>query len=505
MSRFVCVHGHFYQPPRENPWTGLIDPQESAAPFSDWNERITAECYAPNVTPRAIAGDGTLREFPSNYSRMSFNFGPTLLAWLEVHGPDVYRAVLAADRESRERYSGHGSALAQAYNHMILPLASARDRETQVYWGIRDFEHRFGRSPEGMWLPEAAVDLPTLETLARRGLRFTILAPQQAARARRFADPDWTDVGGGRIDPRIPYEVRLPSGRRIALFFYDGPLSHAVAFGELQRGGEHLAYRLEALFSERPEPQLAHIATDGETYGHHHRYGEVALAVALDAIERGGRARLTNYAEYLTLHPPQHEVEIVERTSWSCAHGLGRWTEDCSCRTAPHPGWTQSWRAPLREALDWLRDGLARRFEQSGAPLLADPWRARDHAIEIVLDPSPRSVEDFLRRHAARTLEPADQGAALALLEMQRYAMLMYTSCGWFFDDPSGLETRQIIRYAGRALEIAAGLGGEDLEGPFVRLLELARSNVAESGHGRQIYEALRMTSGARTPDGSDT
>jgi alpha-amylase/alpha-mannosidase (GH57 family) len=427
---------------------------------------------------------------------MSFNFGPTLLTWLETETPEVYRSVLEADRESRERFSGHGSAIAQAYNHMILPLANARDRETQVYWGIRDFEHRFRRSPEGMWLPEAAVDVDSLETLARHGIRFTILAPQQAARSRRFGDPEWTDVSPGTIDSRLPYEARLPSGRRIAIFFYDGPLSHAVAFGELHRGGEHLAARLDGLFSERAEPQLAHIATDGETYGHHHRHGEVALAVALDAIERGGRARLTNYGEYLALHPPLREVEIREKTSWSCAHGLGRWTEDCSCRSAPHPGWTQAWRAPLRESLDWLRDALARRFEQAATPLLADPWRARDHAIEIVLDPSAQSVSAFLRRHAARALDAAEQRAAIALLEMQRHAMLMYTSCGWFFDDPSGLETQQILRYAGRAIEICRDVTGEDLEGPFLDRLERARSNVPDRGDARLIYAALRAPAG---------
>lgn len=492
MSRFVCVHGHFYQPPRENPWTGVIDRQESAAPFSDWNQRITAECYAPNAEPRLSLPDGAVLALPSNYSRMSFNFGPTLLAWLEVHAPGVYGAVLAGDRESRELFSGHGSALAQAYSHMILPLATARDRRTQVYWGIRDFEHRFGRSPEGMWLPEAAVDVASLETLARYGIRFTILAPHQALRVRRFGDPDWTDVRGGGVDPRVPYEVRLPSGRRITIFFYEGPLSHAVAFGELQRGGEHLAGRLEAILSESLEPQLAHIATDGETYGHHHRHGEVALAVALDAIRRGGRARLTNHGEFLALHPPHREAEIVENTSWSCAHGLGRWIEDCSCRTASRPGWTQAWRGPLRQALDWLRSALSRGYEELGAPLLADPWGARDHAIEIVLDPSPRSVADFLRRHASRPLDVRERERALALVEMQRFAMLMYTSCGWFFDDPSGLETRQIIRYAGKALEIWRSLSGEDLEPAFLERLELARSNVPESGSGRQIYGALR-------------
>jgi alpha-amylase/alpha-mannosidase (GH57 family) len=382
--------------------------------------------------------------------------------------------------------------MAQAYNHMILPLASLRDRETQVYWGIRDFEHRFGRSPAGMWLPEAAVDVATLEALARNGIGFTVLAPSQAARVRSIGETEWTDVRGGGIDPRHAYMARLPSGNSIALFFYEGALSHAVAFGELARGGEHLAARLEDLLGAGDSPRLAHIATDGETYGHHHRHGERVLAVALDVIERSGRARLTNYAEYLSLHPPNREVEILENTAWSCAHGLGRWTVDCSCRTHPHTGWTQAWRAPLREALDWLRDELAIRFERAATPLLLDPWLARHHSVEILLDPSPARVADFLRRHARQPLDAAGENAALGLLAMQRFAMLMYTSCGWFFDDPSGLETRQIIRYAGRALEICRDVLGEDLEGRFLERLALARSNVAESGDLRDIYTALR-------------
>ena len=491
MTRFLCVHGHFYQPPRENPWTGEIDLQTSAHPFHDWNERITAECYGPNAALRLPNADGLRVESPSNYSRMSFNFGPTLLAWLEGRAPEVYEAILAADKESRERFSGHGSALAQAYNHMILPLANRRDRQTQVLWGIRDFEHRFRRSPEGMWLPEAAVDLETLEVLAEHGIRFTILSPQQAARTREIGSTDWGDVRYGRIDSRFSYETRLPSGNRIGLFFYDGPLSHAVAFGELERGGENLARRFAALFSEGAEPQLVHIATDGETYGHHHRYGDVALAAAFDAIESQGVARLTNYGEFLTKYPPAREVEILENTSWSCAHGVGRWTDDCSCRTVPHPGWNQAWRAPLREALDWLRDALIPRYEEKGREIFKDPWQTRDHAIVIVLDPSARNVEEFLRRHAVRPLGEAEKETALALLEMQHYAMLMYTSCGWFFDDPSGLETRQILQYAARTLQICEEVFGDCLEEPFLDRLERAKSNVPESRDGRRIYAEL--------------
>ncbi len=320
---------------------------------------------------------------------MSFNFGPTLLSWLELERPEVYAAILEADRLSAARFSGHGSALAQAHSHLILPLATRRDKETQIVWGLRDFEHRFGREPEGMWLPETAVDLESLDLMAAHGLLFTILAPHQAARFRPIdpaggrgleGDGEWREVGGS-IDSTRPYLCRLPTGRSIALFFYDGAISRAVAFEDLLEDGARFTRRLLAGFDDesehRGEPQLVHIATDGETYGHHHAHGEMALAWTLDALERDGSVRLTNYGEHLEQHPPAHEVEIRERTSWSCAHGIERWRSDCGCHTGGQPGWNQSWRGPLRDALDWLRDDLAPRFEQAAGELLHDPWAAR--------------------------------------------------------------------------------------------------------------------------------
>jgi alpha-amylase/alpha-mannosidase (GH57 family) len=427
---------------------------------------------------------------PPNYSRMSFNFGPTLLSWLDRHAGDVTEAIGRAERDGRERYSGHGPAIAQAYNHLILPLANARDRRTQAWWGIRDFERRFGRSPEGLWLPETAVDLPTLETLAALGIRFTILAPQQAARVRPFGSTDWIDVAGGRIDPRRAYEARLPSGRSIALFFYDGGTSHAVAFGALAEGGVALARRLTSLAADSDEDQLLHVATDGETYGHHHRGGVAALAEALDEIERSGFATLTTYGEFLARFPPREEVEIVENTAWSCAHGLGRWRDDCTCRIGEKPGWVQVWRGPLRVALDGLRDALGEVFEERGGALLADPWAARDGWIEFVLDPSAPAFDEFIRRHAARELGPEEREEARRLLEMQRHAMLMYTSCGWFFDDPSGLETTQILRYAARAVELAPVSVRGPIESEFLMALERAVSNDPAAGDARRIYEA---------------
>ena len=479
MSRFVCVHGHFYQPPRENPWTGRVEPEASAAPFHDWNERITKECYSPN----ADAG---------NYARMSFNFGPTLLSWLEREAGPVYEAILAADRESRERFSGHGSAIAQAHSHMILPLANARDKRTQVRWGILDFERRFGRSPEGMWLPETAVNLETLDALAEQRMRFTILAPDQARAWRRIGDSGWQEGAAAGLDTRRPYEVALPSGRRIAVFFYDGPTAHAIAFGELAKGGEALAHRLTRVFTDGQEPQLAHAATDGETYGHHYRGGERVLAQAFGFLEAEGLARLTNYDEFLSSTPPAFEAEIRENTSWSCVHGIGRWRENCGCQTGEHPGWSQSWRAPLREALDWLRDALAARFERGGEKYFRDPWTARDESLPVLSEPSAGDVEHFFGISTPRPLDSEERRRALRLLEMQRYAMLMFASCGWFFDDPAGLETRQILRFAARAIELSDEQPRGSLEEHFLTRLEAVRSNDPTAGSGREIYETSR-------------
>ena len=490
MKRYICIHGHFYQPPRENPWLEAIELQDSAYPYHDWNERITAECYAANSVSRVLDGENQIIELVNNYSKISFNFGPTLLYWLEAKVPSVYAAILEADRESQKNFSGHGSALAQVYNHMIVPLANARDRYSQILWGIRDFERRFKRAPAGMWLPETAVDLQSLEILAELGIRFTILAPHQAGRIRRLGGRAWRDVSGGRIDPTQAYEQRLPSGRRIALFFYDGPISRAVAFEGLLSRGEDFANRLLGAFTDdRDWPQLVHIATDGESYGHHHRFGDMALAYALNYIESNQLARLTNYGEYLERHPPTHQVEIIEKTSWSCFHGIDRWWSNCGCNSGGHPGWNQAWRTPLRDALDGLRDSLALPFEDRGRELLKDPWAARNDYLSVINDRSTENAERFFDHHAARPLNDADKTTVLKLLELQRHAMLMYTSCGWFFDELSGIETVQVIQFAARAVQLAQELFGDSLEAQFVERLALAKSNLPEHGDGRQVYE----------------
>lgn len=497
MNRHICIHGHFYQPPRENPWLETVEHQDSAYPFHDWNERITAECYAPNGASRILDHEGYIAKIINNYSRISFNFGPTLLAWMERTRPTVYQAVLDADTESQHLFGGHGSAIAQGYNHSILPLCNRRDKITQIRWGIRDFEHRFGRRPEGIWLPETAVDTETLELLADEGLLFTLLAPHQAGQVRVLSEHHWRDVSGSRVDPKVPYVIHLPSGNQINLFFYDGPVSQAVAFERLLHNGDRFADRLTNAFDNRQSPQLVHIATDGETYGHHHRHGDMALAYALDRIERDSNVNLTNYGDYLDRHPPRHEVKIIERTSWSCAHGVERWRSDCGCNSGMHPRWRQNWRGPLRDALDWLRDSLGRIYESRAKPLLPSPWKARDAYIDVILDRSDTAIQRFFHRYAGRRLNHDQRIEALKLLEMERQALLMYTSCGWFFDEISGIETTQIIRYASRAIQLAEDVSDIALESGFLQRLERAPSNLEEYRNGRVVYErfaqALRV------------
>ncbi|MGH8913025.1 MAG: DUF3536 domain-containing protein [Acidimicrobiia bacterium] len=485
MSNYVCIHGHFYQPPRENPFTGELAQQPAAAPWHDWNQRITEECYAANAHAAILDENGDVARTVSTYERISFDFGPTLLSWLEGNAVETYRSIVGADATSAQAFDGHGSAMAQAYNHTILPLANHRDRVTQVRWGIADFEHRFGRRPEGMWLPETAVDTDSLDLLAREGIAFTVLSPYQAA-AVEDEDGSWRQIDGGNIDTRMPYLIDLPEGRSIAVFFYDGAMSHDIAFDGILDDGRALAQRLiEAAGEPGDRGRLVHVATDGETYGHHHRHGEMALAVALDLIDADPGARLTNYAEFLAHHPATRNAGIVEDSSWSCAHGVERWRSNCGCSTGRHPEWHQRWRGPLREALDWLRDQLIGPFETRGQALLHDPWAARDGYIEVVLG-EPEG--DFLARHARPGLTPEEETTAIALLEIQHRAMLMYTSCGWFFDDVSGLEAVFVLRHAGRVAEMARQVLGVDLEPEFLSRLEAAPSNV-DRMTGRDVYE----------------
>jgi alpha-amylase/alpha-mannosidase (GH57 family) len=478
--KYLCIHGHFYQPPRENAWLEFVEHQDSATPFHDWNDRINFECYAPNATARILDEQGLIQKIHNNYTRMSYNFGPTLLSWLEQFDKETYQYILDADKLSQERFGGHGSAVAQAYSHLILPLANERDKKTQIIWAIKDFKHRFKREPEGLWLAETAADTASLEVLAEQGIKYTILAPRQAKAFRKIGNTTWTATTS--IDTQRAYLCKLPSGRSISLFFYDGNVAQEVAFNGLLNNGKRFAHRLAAQFTEnKEEPQLVHIATDGESYGHHHRFGEMALADCLNYLEENDIATLTNYGEFLEKHPPLYEAQIHENSSWSCVHGVERWRNDCGCNSG-RAGWHQRWRKPLRDALDWLRDAILPMYETEMSKFVVSPWEVRNAYIDIILNRSEVNIMEFIARHATRPLKPFEQIHFLRLLEMQRNAMLMYTSCGWFFDEISGLETHQIMQYACRAIQYAKQVGNLDLNDQFIRLLTAAPSNVYENG-----------------------
>jgi alpha-amylase/alpha-mannosidase (GH57 family) len=519
-KHFICIHGHFYQPPRENPWLETVEVQDSAAPYHDWNDRITAECYAPNGASRITDENNEIIRIMNNYGRMSYNFGPTLLSWLAENAPRTYRMVIDADRVSADRYDTHGSAMSQVYNHIIMPLANERDCLTQIRWGIADFEFRFNRKPEGMWLSETAANRKVLDLLAREGIKFTVLAPHQCARVRPIPPPSpsaaapaagdttatpppvgevahngpeaaWSETLNASVDTRRAYLVQLDEGRSIVVFFYDGPGSRAVAFEGMLDSGEVFANRLTSVFSDDGSPaQLSHIATDGESYGHHHKHGEMALSYAMHFIEDHETANLSNYGDFLQRFPPQWEAQINDDTSWSCAHGIERWRSNCGCNSG-RPGWNQEWRTPLRIALDQLRDAVNPLCEKLSAALFKDLWAARDAYIRVILDRSTENIDKFFGDHATHILSPEERVIALELMELQRHTQLMYTSCGWFFDDISGIETVQVIAYAARVLQLAATLFAEPgaaLEPQFLGVLAGAKSNVPEMGEGAQVY-----------------
>ncbi len=492
-KNYLTIHGHFYQPPRENPWLEAIELQDSALPCHDWNERVNSECYNPNSVSKIVDSRNRILDVVNNYENISFNFGPTLLSWMEEFSPLTYDRIIKADIKSVLEHDGHGNAIAQVYNHMIMPLANENDKQTQVKWGIKDFEYRFGRKPEGMWLAETAVDDDTLRVLVENDIKFTILSPYQALRVKPINDCNWQDVSWGNIDPARSYRYYIKSapGKYIDLFFYDGAISKSVAFDELLKDGNKFIKRLkEGVSSSRNYNQLVNIATDGESYGHHTKFGDMALAYVLKIKAQDEGFVLTNYGEYLDKFRSDWEVDIKQASSWSCFHGVGRWKEDCGCSTGGHPGWNQKWRKPLRNALDYLRDELSVLFENEGKKYFKlDVWQTRNSYIDVILDRSERVIKAFQKEFFKENLSDEEKVRAMELLEIQRQAMLMYTSCGWFFSEISGIETTQIMKYAARAMQLAANFTNKDYESKFLDILSEAQSNFKEYGNGKDIFE----------------
>ncbi len=487
MEKYICIHGHFYQPPRENPWLEEVEQQEGAMPYHDWNEKIDFECYSPNGASRILDNNMRIVEIVNNYAKMSFNFGATLMSWFKSKSPQTYQNVIEGDRQSQEYFGGHGSAMAQVYNHIIMPLANKNDKETQIIWGIKDFESHFNRKPEGMWLGESAVDTETLELMVANGIKFTVLAPQQAKRFRKIGTETWYNG----VNSLQHYYCMLPSGKKIALFFYEGYVSSGVAFRGLLNDGRNLANDLLGQF--RPEQgqksQLVHIATDGESYGHHHRYGDMALASCFRYIEENEYAKITNYGEYLSLFEPEYEIEIHENSSWSCVHGVERWRSDCGCETGGQPHWNQKWRKPLREALNWLRDELIVIYEAEMKKYSKNPYFVRNEYINVILNRNHTFVENFLQKHFGKELNDWQKTNVMRLLEMQRQAQLMFASCAWFFCEISGIETVQCLQYANRAIQLGERISQKVLESTFLEKLTQAKSNYPHEGTGADIYK----------------
>jgi len=503
--KYVCIHAHLYQPPRENPWLGEVEREKSAAPYHDWNQRITRECYYANTASRVLRRE-RISEIVNNYEKISFNFGPTLFSWLERQEPDVYRKIVESDATSAKQHSGHGNAIAQVYNHSIMPLNSPRDKETQILWGIRDFEYRFGRKPEGIWFAETAVDSESLSIAARHGIKFTLLAPSQAGKIRRLdrnrtagtVAPDndedgWQGFSDG-VDTARPYIFRPDEESEIAIFFYHGALSHSVAFNSALADGINFGNSILNAFSADgkggDEARIVSIGTDGESYGHHHRFGEMALSSAIKTIEATGDVKVCNFGEFLEKHPPAWEVKIVENSSWSCAHGVERWRSDCGCTTGSEPGWNQKWRGPMREAVEYLKNKLDAIFEAKGSNYFKAPWEARNDYVGMILEREGRAGDKFFEKHSAKPLNDAEVTLALKLLEMQSAAMKMFTSCGWFFADICGLEAMQVLKYSAKAIDLAKEFMEEDIESRFVETLARAKSNFASEGSGADIYLA---------------
>lgn len=500
INKFVCIHGHFYQPPRENPYTGEIPVEESASPFHDWNERIFQECYKPNTEAIIVDAKGKVKERVNNYEYINFNFGPTLAEWIIKEHKTTFDKIVEADKESIKHYNGHGNAIAQIFNHIIMPLANRRDKVTQVKWGVKFFEKYFERKPESIWLAETGCNYETIEVLIEEGIKYIILDPSQSLKVRKIGGKEWVDVSDNSINTKQPYRCFLKNSKKyIDIFFYDGPISKSIAFDDIAFSSEKLMSRIEqATGMETEKPQLISLAVDGETFGHHKKFSDRTIAYLLKYLVKIRGFKITNFGEYLEMFPPEYEVvlkpgEFDEGTSWSCVHGVGRWKRDCGCSTGGEFGWNQKWREPLRNSLNGLRDKLSAIYEIYGRGMLKDVWIARNDYIELMLDRSDESQWKYFERNASKVLTKDEKELCLNLLEMEKLALYMFTSCGWFFNDLNGLETKKILQYAQRAIDLGEKISGLDLKTDFLEELSKAKSNEIPSGtkeslNGKQIF-----------------
>ena len=497
-NQYLCIHGHFYQPPRENPWTGKTEQEESAAPFHDWNERIFNECYKPNTEAVIVDDKGKVIKRVNNYEYLNFNFGPTLMEWIRSNHKETFQRIIDADKVSREKHNGFGNAIAQAYNHTILPLSNRKDKITQIKWGKKYFEHFFGRKALSMWLPETAVNYDTLDVLINEDIKFIILDPSQASLVREFGDKSREDVSRGNINPKMPYRY-FSGNKHIDIFFYDGPLSKALAFDDIAYSSEKLMSRIES--AKLPDiniPQLISIAVDGETFGHHKKFSDRTIAYLFTKLASEHNFKITNFSEYLAMNPPTYEVQIKpgdmeEGTSWSCMHGTKRWRADCGDSTGGQPGWNQKWREPLRNSLNILNAKLDVIYNVFGKKYFTDPTTARNDYIDLILNNTAASVKKFFAKHSVKTMSEKEINFALNLLEMEKYSMQMFTSCGWFFADISGIESQLVLKYAKRAIEFAKEISDIDLETDLLDELKKAKSNISEYGTGKDIYLRLKQ------------
>jgi alpha-amylase/alpha-mannosidase (GH57 family) len=495
-KKYLCIHGHFYQPPREDAWTNEITPQPSAAPFHDWNERIFQECYKPNAHAVIVDDSDNVITKVNNYEYLSFNFGATLIHWIKKFHPKTYNLIIDADKVSVTKHKGHGNAIAMVYNHIIMPLANERDKITQIKWGVEDFKFHFHREPEAIWLSETACNQATVEALIQKNIKYIILDPSQAEKTRKAKRGKWKDVSNGNINPKIAYRCysEIHKDKFINIFFYDGPLSRNIAFDDHIYDATKLTNRISQNIDPKCKTdQIISSAIDGETFGHHKHFAERTLAYFFYELAARTGFTVTNFGEYLAEHPAEYEVKIKsgpdgEGTSWSCVHGVGRWKEDCGCSGGGMDGWNQKWRSPLRDSLNWLRDELAKIYEDIGNQFLKNVWDARNDYIKVILNPDLKTGSEFFYHNAKKYLSANESEFCIKLLEMQRYGLLMFTSCGWFFADISGIETIQILQYAARSIELAYEVSGKNLENEFLEKIAEAKSNKFEEINGREIY-----------------